>query len=140
MKVRIIFVLLIMLVSILSIGCASQPINLEGSSWKLDSYISSIGHSVSPVSNTKMTLEFKDGRISGSSGCNSYFAKYTQDGNSLTFGLIGATKMYCTNPTVMEQESTYISSLESIKTFKVEGNILKLIDSNGKALLTFSKT
>jgi len=139
MKNRVLFVVLIMFVSIFFIGCNSEPINLEGSSWKLESYVNNLGHSVSPVSNTKMNLEFKDERISGSSGCNSYFAKYTQNGNSLSFGLIGATKMYCTNPAVMEQETTFLSSLALIKTFKVEGNKLKLIDGNGKVLLTFTK-
>ena len=139
MKNRVLFVVLILFVSIFFVGCNSEPINLEGSSWKLESYVNNLGHSVSPVSNTKMNLEFKDGRISGSSGCNSYFAKYTLEGKSLTFGLIGATKMHCTNPAVMEQETTFLSSLALIKTFKVEGNKLKLIDGNGKVLLTFNK-
>jgi len=131
--------ILIIFIMIFSIGCTQQTINLENTSWKLESYLSSIDHIVSPISTTKLTLEFKDEKISGSAGCNNYFAKYKQEGSNLTFGLIGATKMYCTNPSVMEQETTYLSSLEATKKFKIEGDKLKLMDSNGKVLLTFTK-
>lgn len=124
---------------ILWIGCTQQTINLDNTSWKLDSYRSSIDHIVSPISTTKLTLEFKDGKISGSAGCNSYFAKYTQEGSSLNFGLIGSTKMYCTNPSVMDQETTYFSSLKATNKFKIDGNKLILMDADGKVLLTFSK-
>ena len=126
--------------SFILIGCTNQtPPNFEGTSWKLDTYLSSIDHLVSPMSTTKLTLEFKDGRISGSSGCNSFFAKYTVEDKSMSFGLIGATKMYCSNQGVMEQEQTYFMRLESVKSYKIEGNKLSLIDSNGKTVLVYSK-
>jgi heat shock protein HslJ len=126
---------------ILVVGCTSQNVtNFEGTSWKMDTYLSSIDHLVSPVSSTNLTLEFKDGRIYGSSGCNSFFAKYTVEKNSMSFGLIGATKMYCSNQGVMEQEQTYFMRLESVKTYKIEGGKLQLIDGNGKTVLVFSKS
>ncbi|HNR43564.1 MAG TPA: META domain-containing protein [Methanofastidiosum sp.] len=133
-------IILLLLFLILFVGCTSQNVpNFEGTSWNMDTYLSNIGHLVSPVSSTKMTLEFKDGRISGSSGCNSFFAKYTVEKNSMSFGLIGATKMYCSNPGVMEQEQTYFMRLDSVETYKIEGDKLKLIDGNGKTVLIFSK-
>jgi heat shock protein HslJ len=122
------------------IGCTNQtPTNFEGTSWKLDTYLSTIDHIVSPMSSTELNLEFKDGRISGSSGCNSFFAKYTVEGKSMSFGLIGATKMYCSNQGVMEQEQTYLMRLESVKSYKIEGNKLSLVDTNGKTVLVYSK-
>ncbi|MCC7573950.1 MAG: META domain-containing protein [Candidatus Methanofastidiosum sp.] len=140
MKNKIILISTIFFISIILIGCANQPPpNFESTSWKLDSYVGSLGNLVSPISNSKMTLEFNDGRISGSSGCNSFFAKYTVEGKSMSFGLIGATKMYCSNPSVMEQEQTYFMRLESVKSYKIEGNKLTLIDANGKTVLIFSK-
>jgi heat shock protein HslJ len=39
----------------------------------------------------------------------------------------------------MEQESTYLTLIESTKTYKVEGNKLKLMDNSGKVIFTFSK-
>ena len=56
--------ILIIILIILSIGCNQQTINLENTSWKLGSYLSSIDHIVSPMSTTKLTLEFKDEKIS----------------------------------------------------------------------------
>ncbi|KYC45013.1 MAG: META domain protein [Candidatus Methanofastidiosum methylothiophilum] len=143
MKSKEVLVFTIFVVSVFLVGCASPnqpPPNFEGTSWKLDTYLSNIEHVVSPITNTKVSLEFKDGRISGSSGCNTFFAKYTVEGKSMTFGLIGATKMNCTNPGVMEQEQTYLKRLESVKSYKLEGNKLSLIDNNGKTVLVFSKT
>lgn len=140
MRNKILLVGILFLGSILFVGCTGQNTqNFEGTSWKLNTYLSNIDHLVSPMSITKVTLEFKDGRISGSSGCNSFFANYTVEKNSMSFGLIGSTKMYCSNPGVMEQEQTYMMRLESVKTYKIEGDKLKLIDSNGKTLLVFSK-
>lgn len=140
MKNKLVLTVAIFLISVFLIGCGNQtPPNFEGTSWKLDTYLSSIDHLVSPMSSTKLTLEFKDGRISGSSGCNSFFAKYTVEDKSMSFGLIGATKMYCSNQGVMEQEQTYLMRLESVKTYKIEGNKLSLIDSNGKTVLVYSK-
>lgn len=136
---KIVLIATIFLISIL-IGCANQtPTNFEGTSWKLDTYLSTIDHIVSPMSSTELNLEFKDGRISGSSGCNGFFAKYTVEGKSMSFGLIGATKMYCSNQGVMEQEQTYLMRLESVKSYKIEGNKLSLVDTNGKTVLVYSK-
>lgn len=140
MSKKIFLVCIISFISILVIGCTSQSTpNFEGTSWKLDTYLSSIDHLVSPTSSTNLTLEFKDGRISGLSGCNSFFAKYTVEGKSMSFGLIGATKMLCTNQGVMEQEQTYFMRLESVKSYKIEGNKLSLIDGNNKTVLVYSK-
>ena len=140
MKNKTLLIVAIFLIPLLLIGCASEaPPNFEGTSWKLDTYLSNTDHLVSPISSTKLTLEFKDGRISGSSGCNSFFANYDVEGKSMSFGLMGATKMFCSNPGVMEQEQTYLSRLESIKSYKLEGNKLSLIDGNGKTVLVYSK-
>lgn len=140
MSKKIFLAWIISFISILVIGCTSQSTpNFEGTSWKLDTYLSSIDHLVSPTSSTNLTLEFKDGRISGSSGCNSFFAKYTVEGKSMSFGLIGATKMLCTNQGVMEQEQTYFMRLESVKSYKIEVNKLSLIDGNNKTVLVYSK-
>jgi len=142
MKNKILLVGIVLFISILVSGCGTETttIDFEGTSWKLDSYLSSLNNLVSPIANTKMTLEFKDGRISGSSGCNSFFAKYTVEKNSLSFGLIGATKMNCTNQGVMQQEQTYFERLESVKSYKIQGNKLSLIDGDGKTVLVFSKS
>jgi len=40
-----------------------------------------------------------DGKqVSGSDGCNRYFGAYSQDGQKLTFGMMGTTRMSCPEP------------------------------------------
>ncbi len=146
MKHKVFLIISMLLILAMAVGCANkappkiETINFEGTSWKLDTYLSNLNNLVSPIANTKMTLEFEDERISGMSGCNSFFAKYTVEGQSMSFGLIGATKMNCSNVGVMEQEQTYFKRLESVKSYKVEGNKLTLLDGNGKTVLIFSKS
>lgn len=140
MKKRAVSLFLILLIPIFLVGCGNQVTpNLEGTSWKLNTYLNNSGHLVSPIANTKATLEFKDGRISGASGCNTFFANYTLNGKFISFGLIGSTKMACKNPGVMEQEKTYLNNLSLVKSYKFEGNKLILIDDKGKTILTYTK-
>ena len=47
--------------------------------------------------------------------------------------------MACKNPGIMEQEKTYLNNLSLVKSYKLEGNKLSLIDDKGKTILTFTK-
>jgi len=127
------------LASILSIGCLYGGTNIEGASWKLESYLSSEENIISPMPETKLTIVFDKEKASGTSGCNSFFSSYEVKGNSIKFGPIGSTLMYCTNPEVMDQEQTYFMRLGSIKSYKIEGNKLSLIDGNNRVVLIYSK-
>jgi len=113
------------------------PAPLVGTNWTLASFHS--GDSVSSViAGTTLTAVFsEDGRVSGSAGCNSYFAHYNSTGISLAISGIGSTKMYCTTPGVMQQESTYLSLLGQVATFTIEGNHLGVSDAKGVPLLSF---
>ena len=115
------------------------PEPLVGTNWTLDSIYA--GDSVSSViPGTRLTAVFgEDGRVSGSAGCNSYFAQYTSTGTSLSISGIGSTKMYCTAPGVMRQESTYLSLLGQVTSFSIEGNRLSVSDAKGIPLLSFVK-
>jgi heat shock protein HslJ len=48
--------------------------------------------------------------------------------------------MYCAIPGVMEQEQTILMRLDTIKSYKIEGNKLSFIDENNKVVLVYSKT
>ncbi|HET6581045.1 MAG TPA: META domain-containing protein [Methanoregula sp.] len=113
------------------------PAPLVGTNWTLASFHS--GDSVSSViAGTTLTAIFsEDGRVSGSAGCNSYFAHYNSMGTSLSINGIGSTKMYCGASGVMQQESTYLSRLGQAATFTIEGNQLSISDAKGITLLSF---
>jgi heat shock protein HslJ len=113
------------------------PAPLVGTNWTLDSFHS--GGSVSSViTGTSLTAVFdEEGRVSGSAGCNSYFAQYNSTGTSLSISGIGSTKMYCGTLGVMQQESTYLSLLGQVSSFAIEGNRLSVSDAKGIPLLSF---
>jgi heat shock protein HslJ len=115
------------------------PEPLVGTNWTLDSVYS--GDAVSSViAGTTITAVFgKDGSVTGSAGCNHYFASYNVSGTSMTIGSAGSTKMYCTGPGVMQQESTYLASLSRAAAFTITGNRLSLAEANGTTLLSFTK-
>jgi heat shock protein HslJ len=65
-----------------------------------------------------VTAEFGDGRVSGSDGCNSYFAGYTA-GPGVAFDVadaIGTTKMAC-DPERIAVERAYLDLLASATSY-----------------------
>jgi heat shock protein HslJ len=117
---------------------ATEP--LVGTNWTLDSFHTADAVS-SGISGTNITAVFSDdGRVTGSAGCNRYFAQYTMTATSLSISGIGSTKMYCTTPGVMQQETTYLASLDLVKTFTIKGNRLTVSDAKGTPVLSFVKS
>jgi heat shock protein HslJ len=115
------------------------PEPLVGTNWTLDSVYSGTAVS-SVIAGTTITAVFgEDGRVAGSAGCNHYFASYNVTGTSVSIGSAGSTKMYCTGPGVMQQESSYLASLSRAAAFTITGNRLSLAEANGTMLLSFTK-
>ena len=69
------------------------------------------------IANTQTTIQFSTERLSGSAGCNRYFAGYQlKNRYDLTIERIGATEMACPNPVgIMQQEHTYLQLLSQAK-------------------------
>jgi len=116
------------------------PEPLVGTNWTLESFHTADAVS-SVIAGTTITAVIgKDGQITGSAGCNHYFARYNVTGTSLLIGPAGSTKMYCTNPGVMQQEGTYLTLLGQASTFTIEGGRLSVSGANGTTILTFLKS
>ncbi|MCP1661708.1 MAG: META domain-containing protein [Methanocalculus sp. MSAO_Arc1] len=111
---------------------------LPGSDWQLETFIDSETAS-SLVLETTITLSFDHEGISGSAGCNRYVGTYTLDGSTIEFGPVGATKMYCGEPGVMDQESRYLSYLENMSSVLIKGDRLTLTDDEGDQSLVFTR-
>jgi heat shock protein HslJ len=115
------------------------PAPLAGTNWTLDSLYSA--DAVSSVeAGTAITAVFdNDGNVAGSAGCNHYFASYNVTGMTMSVGTAGSTKMYCTSPGVMQQESRYLAALSRAAAFTITGNRLSLADADGATLLSFTR-
>ncbi|MDD1668764.1 MAG: META domain-containing protein, partial [Methanomicrobiales archaeon] len=116
-----------------------SPLPLAGTHWVLESMASGEGAVTSVMAGTGIDATFtENGSVSGSAGCNRYFASYTVAGSSLTLGPAGATKMFCTEPSgIMVQEQAFLSLLARVTGYEMKGDQLLLRDATGNGLLWF---
>lgn len=112
---------------------SAQANNLfSGTSWTLIAL-----NGAAPLADTTITLSFDDTRLSGSAGCNRYFASYSTVGSRFSAGQAGSTMMACAEP-IMAQEAAYLSALDAAAGWVMEGDELALLDANGAELLHFT--
>lgn len=120
---------------------ASAPA-LHGSMWEVTAYNNGRQAVVSILAGTRVTARFgSDGRITGSAGCNEYFAEYHVAGQSITIGPPGSTRKFCAEPPgAMDQELLYLQALASAATLRFEGNArLILRTAAGAIAVTFAR-
>jgi len=109
---------------------------LPGTEWQLSSY--SDGTAVVSGTDTRtITLKFdRKGDISGFSGVNTYFGSCNLDGNVISVGPLGSTKM-AGPTTLMELETVYLNLLGSVTEATIAGDSLSLADKDGTVVLVF---
>lgn len=105
---------------------ASGPV---GTSWNL------VEMNGEPVPEEgEATLDFDEGQANGKSFCNSFFADYELEGETLSFGPIGATLMACAD---MEPENAYFAALAEVVAYEMVGEALHLQNENGEVVLAY---
>ncbi|HEY1283809.1 MAG TPA: META domain-containing protein [Steroidobacteraceae bacterium] len=89
--------------------------------------------------NAQSTLEFMPGdRVAGRGGCNRYSGSVKLSGGSLLMSELFSTKMACA-PALMDQETRYLAALQAVRSYRMEGTKLVLVDATGKPRLRFSR-
>lgn len=79
-----------------------------------------------------------DGGISGSGGCNRYFGSATIEGEQITMGGIGATRMACPEP-AMGEEQRYLKALDAVASWQLDADQLTLADETGTVLVRLER-
>lgn len=135
------------LVSLLFAACAPQTAaptpaptsSLAGTRWTL--VLFGQPDAETPVlAGTTITIEFSaKGRASGSGGCNTYSAGYEMQGNRLSFGPIGSTKMACNQGGVGQQEQIFYNALRAAGRFDLSGDRLVIWYGDGQATLNWQR-
>jgi heat shock protein HslJ len=81
-----------------------------------------------------------EGKLTGSGGCNRFFASYDVTGSTLKVGLIGSTLMFCQDPPwLMDMEGDFFSCLQRSYRFELAEDSLKIFDQEDKQLLCFER-
>ncbi len=112
-----------------------EDLSLEDTHWTLNGIVQGEAI-VSTIHDSEITAEFSEGQISGSAGCNNYFASYEREDTSLTLGLIGSTQMMCEDEK-NQREMEFLTALEGVAGFSISRDILTLTDAQGATLVIF---
>ena len=105
--------------------------DLEGTSWT----VTRIG-SDPVVDGSEPTIAFEGGRAAGTTGCNRWFSAYRAEDGTLSLGPAGSTMMMCADPRVMEQEQSFLRSLDLIHRFSIDEDSLTLCGSEDTVLMS----
>lgn len=77
-------------------------------------------------------------RVSGSGGCNRFSGAFEIQDSSLTFSRTISTKMACVDVEVQRTETRFLSLLDSVTRYGVEGSSLRLY-AKDRVVLVFSE-
>lgn len=116
---------------------AAGPANpLEGG-WIVTGYNNGKQAVVSPMTGTTLTATFTADTVSGSAGCNDYNGPYTLDGDKVTIGPLATTRKACEQP-VMDQETAFLTALQTPATVEQNGGIVTLRNAAGATQVTLA--
>ena len=132
----LIAVMLSMFVVMNVTACSTVNSVLEDTKWFLRSY-GMQGNLEAIIEDTEITAIFNsaEGEVSGSSGCNRYWAGYEVKGSKLSIFEMVFTEMACVSPEgVMEQEDVFLSLLTNAQSFEADDTTLTIFCSDGQQL------
>jgi len=102
--------------------------SFENTKWKLESF----GRTRMAVPK-KAFLIFKDGKYSGSAGCNGMGGEYSISGDKLIIKAGFSTLMACAD---MRLETRFRQEMQKVQTYKIKGDTLDLMH-NERSVLRF---
>jgi heat shock protein HslJ len=106
--------------------------------WKLVSYGSLSNPTPAPPDVDTSVVFGDDGKVSGNVGCNGFGGDYTVDGNTITFGQIVSTLMFCEGP-IGDQETTTLSVFVGSTTFMMDGDTLTITSADGSSVVVLAR-
>ena len=114
---------------------AAATVPLRGTYWKLTSLGDRPVNVAESQREPHLILQADSRQVNGSGGCNRMFGSYELNGDALTFGDIGSTKMAC--PDIMDIESSFLPALQRAAKWRITGQRLDLLDSGGALVARF---
>lgn len=106
---------------------SEQKLTLTDGAWRWVS-AEDASKKIEPQKADAFVLSFTtEGRVSSSTDCNQVVGSYTTDGQSLTFGPLATTMMYCEG----SQETEYTTLLAKTTGYAITGDALTLQLSDG---------
>jgi len=114
---RVLATVAIALGAILVVACSGPPgttAALPGTTWS----VTTIG-SATTIADGPPTMSFgADGKLTGSTGCNTYSGTYKLDGASITVGPLGMTLMLCQGA-AGAQQAAFAAAIQKVTAWSI---------------------
>jgi heat shock protein HslJ len=120
---------------VLSACSGGSSASIQGQ-WKLVSY-GPASSQTPAVADVETSIEFTDGKLSGNVGCNGFGGDYKVKDNTLTFGPVMSTMMFC--EAVANQELGTLAVLQEKTTFVLDGDTLTITSGDGSSSIVLEK-
>ena len=137
---KIFIILIAVMLSVFTViglaACSAPNSMLDDTKWFLRSY-GEQNNLQAIIEDTEITATFNSakGEVSGSAGCNTYFAGYEVRGSKLSIFEMAFTEMACVSPEgVMEQEQEFLTILANAQSFQADDTTLTIYCSGGQQL------
>lgn len=108
---------------------------LDGTQWTLTA-MGPADNVVNPLPDNPIELEFTDGQVLGTAGCNHFFASYTvATAGEITISAAGSTMMACAEE-VMARESQFLAALQAATGYALADGVLTIQYEGGSLQFT----
>lgn len=113
-----------------------ESLTIEDTVWELKTYLSVSGTMDPRVHKSRVHMTISDGKISGNAGANRFFGGVEIDGTSIKISTVGSSMMMGT-PELMAQEGQFLKLLQRSKNYQIVDGELRMLDADGKTVMTF---
>jgi len=125
------YLIRVLMVLTLSACAGGSSTSVQGQ-WKLISY-----NQTPALPNVETTIEFKDGQLSGSVGCNHFGGEYKVKDDVMEFGPIMTTEMFC--EAVADQEAGTLGALQGKTSFVLDDDTLTITSEDGSMSVVLAR-
>lgn len=125
--------------SLVGPGGAQQP-DLGSAAWRLVEIAgATIPRDMHPAQHPTLVFDAASGRVSGVAGVNRWNGQFTRSGtNGLTVSAGAMTRM-AGLPEAMALEDAYVQMLAKVRSYRMEGDRLVLLDERGTMLAAYQR-
>lgn len=117
---------------------ASSPVEhrpLRGTYWKVVALNGAKVAVSERIQEPHLNFSASELRVSGSTGCNRLMGSFEHKGAALKFGPLAGTRMACLEPVLASQEQQIFTHLQQVRSYRIHGDDLALLDATGQVLL-----
>ena len=134
-------VLALVVVPLLAAACGSNSTNPNAlvATWTLTEVTTSKGKIAVPGGGSLAQVTFAaDGRLTGSTGCNTFGGTWSTEGDTLKFAAIGMTSKACTDEIPSMIETAFSVAFSKSQTWAVRDDRLTIAAADGSTSLSFT--